>query len=74
MNSLHHDLRVEHGVQPHSTATTSEELCFQPEVTEGGVVLYQNNTYPIMAGDCHIVMTAACSLVHTHYSLGNTNI
>lgn len=31
----------------------------QPGVTEGGVVLYQNNTYPIMAGDCHIVMTAA---------------
>lgn len=30
----------------------------QPGVTEGGVVPYQNNTYPIMAGDCHIVMTA----------------
>ena len=33
----------------------------QPGVTEGGVVLHQNNTYTIMAGGCHIVMTAACS-------------
>lgn len=33
----------------------------QLEVTEGGVVLYQNNTCPIMAGGCHIVMTAAYS-------------
>lgn len=29
----------------------------QPEVTEGGVVLHQNNTCPIMAGGCHVVMT-----------------
>lgn len=29
----------------------------QPEVTEGGVVLHQNNTWPIMAGGCHVVMT-----------------
>lgn len=31
----------------------------QPEVTEGGVVLHQNNTWPIMAGGCHVVVTAA---------------
>lgn len=30
-----------------------------PEVTEGGVVLDQNNTCPIMAGGCHVVVTAA---------------
>lgn len=30
----------------------------QPEVTEGGVVLHQNNTWPIMAAGCHVVMTA----------------
>lgn len=52
---------VEHGV----TKSCGALFPIQPEVTEGGVVLYQNNTYPIMAGGCHIVMTAACSF-NTH--------
>lgn len=28
----------------------------------GGVVLHQNNTWPIMAAGCHVVMTASAVL------------
>lgn len=44
-----------------STTSRGAPSPIQPGVTEGGVVLDQNNTYPIMAGGCHVVMTAACS-------------
>lgn len=56
------DKTVKHGV---STSHGAVSVSIQPEVTEGGVVLYQNNTCTIMAGGCHIVMTAACSF-HTY--------
>lgn len=57
---------VEYGVTTSCGAASLFPI--QPEVTEGGVVLHQNNTYPIMAGGCHIVMTAACSFIYTNPS------
>lgn len=38
----------------------------QPEVTEGGVVLHQNNTWPIMAAGCRVVMTANVVIKEDH--------